>query len=72
MASPGKGNATDRDQTQLAANPEGKTEVDSATKIKKRNLSEDNRHGATYAKGADGSAFERHKKHATRGKARDT
>ena len=63
MASPGKGNATDRDQTQLAANPEGKT-----TKTKQRNLSEDNRHGATYVKGADGSASERYKKHATRGK----
>ena len=32
------------------------------------NLSEDNRYGATYAKGADGSASERHKKHATRKK----
>ena len=27
MASPGKGNATDRVQTQLAANPEGKTKI---------------------------------------------
>ena len=49
-----------------------KQEVDSTTKTKQRNLSEDNRHGATYAKGADGSASERHNKHATREKARDT
>ena len=72
MASPGSGKATDRNQTQLAANPEGETKVDATTKTMQENLSEDNRYGATYAKGADGSASERHKKRATREKARDT